>query len=198
MKNDEMRDRFLASLRKLAQNTPIDKITVRQISETAGVSTQTFYNYFPDKYELIQWAYRKRLDRLFDELLSHKIDFEGFLRSYLSNYKENARYIINAATNVKGQNSYVKESSLYFCSCIEKEVSKELEEDEIPLNYKLIIEMYVAGFSNLVLHWLDSEDIEMEDIIIALKESVPIKLKEVFIDKFTGENNSSHNLHKYY
>ena len=48
MKNDEMRDRFLASLRKLAQNTPIDKITVRQISETAGVSTQTFYNYFPD------------------------------------------------------------------------------------------------------------------------------------------------------
>ena len=187
MKNEEMRDRLLVSLRKLAHNSPIDKITVRQISEDAGVTTQTFYNYFSDKYELVQWAYRRRLDRLLNQLKMGEIDYEGFLRGYLSNYRENASYILNAVTNITGQNSYARESALYFCSCIERGVNESLGVEETPQEYKLLIEIYVAGFSNLVFHWLSTDDIELEEVIVALKESVPPKLKEIFIDRLTAK-----------
>ncbi len=32
-----------------------DKITIRMITEQAGVIRPTFYNYFQDKYEVMEW-----------------------------------------------------------------------------------------------------------------------------------------------
>ena len=98
MKNEDIKDRFLTSLRTLSKSSPIDKITVRQIAEQSGVTTQTFYNYFPDKYELVQWGYRKRLDRLLKELIAREINYDTFLRNYLREYREDTSDIINAAT----------------------------------------------------------------------------------------------------
>ena len=45
-------DRLLAeSFKELACTTPIDKITIKEITDKAGVIRPTFYNHFQDKYE---------------------------------------------------------------------------------------------------------------------------------------------------
>ena len=181
----DTKEKLLQALRGLAANKSIDKITVKEIAEKANVTPQTFYNYFPDKYELIQWAYRVKLDKLIDSLRKHEIDYEGFLRGYLAGYKDNARYIINAATNVRGQNSYSKESAMYFCSCIERGVRMSLGVEETPLEYKLLVEVYVAGFSNLVLHWLSTDEYSMDEIVKALNDAVPQKLRDAFFNKYS-------------
>lgn len=41
----------------LAQRKNVDKITVKDLVEACGISRQTFYYHFQDKYELLDWIY---------------------------------------------------------------------------------------------------------------------------------------------
>lgn len=40
------------SLKVLMRNHPFEKITIKMITDEAGVIRPTFYNYFCDKYEV--------------------------------------------------------------------------------------------------------------------------------------------------
>lgn len=49
-------DQLLAdSLKELVAKRPVDKITIKEITDRAGVIRPTFYNHFQDKFELIEW-----------------------------------------------------------------------------------------------------------------------------------------------
>ena len=49
-------DQLLAvSFKELACIRPIEKITIKEITDQAGVIRTTFYNHFQDKYELLEW-----------------------------------------------------------------------------------------------------------------------------------------------
>lgn len=55
-------DRKLAkSLKKLAAGRPMEKITIKDITDEAGVIRPTFYNHFQDKYELLEWVIETEL-----------------------------------------------------------------------------------------------------------------------------------------
>ena len=49
------------SLKELAATRPIDKITIKEITDRAGVIRPTFYNHFQDKYELLEWIVENEL-----------------------------------------------------------------------------------------------------------------------------------------
>ena len=49
-------DTLLAeSFKELTLKQPIEKITIKEITDKAGVIRPTFYNHFQDKYELLEW-----------------------------------------------------------------------------------------------------------------------------------------------
>ena len=49
-------DTLLAeSFKELHLKQPIEKITIKEITDKAGVIRPTFYNHFQDKYELLEW-----------------------------------------------------------------------------------------------------------------------------------------------
>ena len=51
-------DTLLAeSLKELTIKQPIEKITIKEITDKAGVIRPTFYNHFQDKYELLHGSY---------------------------------------------------------------------------------------------------------------------------------------------
>lgn len=43
------------SLKELSESRPLEKITIKEITDKAGVIRPTFYNHFQDKFELIEW-----------------------------------------------------------------------------------------------------------------------------------------------
>ena len=49
------------SLIELSTKKPIEKITIKEITDKAGVIRPTFYNHFQDKYELIEWIINHEL-----------------------------------------------------------------------------------------------------------------------------------------
>lgn len=55
-------DTLLAeALKELAEKHPIEKITIKEITDKAGVIRPTFYNHFQDKYELLEWIIMSEL-----------------------------------------------------------------------------------------------------------------------------------------
>ena len=55
-------DQLLAdSLKELAAKRPMEKITIKEITDKAGVIRPTFYNHFQDKFELLEWIIRTEL-----------------------------------------------------------------------------------------------------------------------------------------
>ena len=47
------------SVKKCMKTTPVDRITVKDIAEGCGLTRQTFYRNFKDKYDLINWYFDK-------------------------------------------------------------------------------------------------------------------------------------------
>ena len=44
------------SLKKLMLKKPLDKITIRDITDDCGISRMTFYYHFQDIYDLVEWC----------------------------------------------------------------------------------------------------------------------------------------------
>ena len=45
-----------ASLKKLLERAPLDKITIQDLVDDAEVSRKTFYYHFQDIYALMEWS----------------------------------------------------------------------------------------------------------------------------------------------
>lgn len=58
----DVEELLFSSLKQLGSDVTFDKVTVKQICETAGVSKRTFYNHFRDKYDLAAWGYARGLE----------------------------------------------------------------------------------------------------------------------------------------
>ena len=44
------------SLKKLMLQKPLDKITIRDLTEDCGISRMAFYYHFKDIYDLVEWS----------------------------------------------------------------------------------------------------------------------------------------------
>lgn len=112
-KKDSMEEILAKSFMELAQKKPIEKITIKEITDGAGVIRSTFYNHFVDKYELIEWIVKDRLLGSVDVLIENGMIKEAIIvagRNILHD-----REFYKNAVKLGGQNS--------FESIIEKSVS---------------------------------------------------------------------------
>ena len=54
---------IVSAFNRLIVRTEIEKITTQKIAAEAGVSKATFYRYFKDKYDVLNYNYQSLLDR---------------------------------------------------------------------------------------------------------------------------------------
>ena len=92
------------SFKKLARTHQIEKITIRQITDEAGVIRPTFYNHFQDKYELLEWIIRRELIDPIEPLLDNGMLKEALILPLTTMEKDKEFY--TRAVNLEGQNSF--------------------------------------------------------------------------------------------
>ena len=56
------------ALKVRMEKQPLDRITVAQIAETCDVTRQTFYRYFQDKYDLVNWYFDQLATKSFKQM----------------------------------------------------------------------------------------------------------------------------------
>lgn len=60
-------DYLAESAIELISRKDLDRVSVRDICDNCGVSTRSFYNYFKDKNDLVQWIYFKYLEDFYQK-----------------------------------------------------------------------------------------------------------------------------------
>ena len=75
------------SFKELAKKRPIEKITIREITDKAGVIRPTFYNHFQDKYELLEWIVQNELITPMEPFLKRRMLKESM--SYVLTFQSN-------------------------------------------------------------------------------------------------------------
>ncbi len=94
---------FGNAMKELMLEKPFEKITISDLCERSGVSRRSFYRYFKDKYELIEWIYDHdylQYSQIRDDW--HEWDYFPDICRFL--YKERAFY--GKAFAITGQNSF--------------------------------------------------------------------------------------------
>ena len=157
------------SLKELARSHSIEKITIKEITDGAGVIRPTFYNHFQDKYELLEWIILTDLLEPIRPLIENKMVSEALLLLFMNIEKEREFY--KQTVRLEGQNSF--ESIARECV---KEILLEIIEKnsvrKIPkfrwLTPERIAEYYAQSMCSVVIVWIKS------GMTISAKELVEI------------------------
>lgn len=71
-----------ASLKKLLNQKPLNKITINDIAEDCGISRMTFYYHFKDIYDLVEWVCVEDAAKILEGKKSYDTWQEGFLNIF--------------------------------------------------------------------------------------------------------------------
>ena len=86
-------DLLAQSFKELVCQQPIEKITIKHITDRAGVIRPTFYNHFEDKYNLLEWIMIKDIVTPVQPLLSNGMINEAMILIFHNMRKEKDFYI---------------------------------------------------------------------------------------------------------
>lgn len=155
-------------LKELMKSHSFDKITVKMITDEAGVIRPTFYNYYRDKYELLEGVFQEDIVTRMKELLDDGMEEEALKVLFLRMDRDRAFY--KKAFEITGQNSFeeILENYLYqmFLECLTKYPLKD--QPGIRMWKKEIIAKYYSmSLSIVIKNWIIEEKVKIsaEDII---------------------------------
>ena len=177
MKGEKTKYRLAAAMKECMKTTPVDAITVRQITERCGVTRQTFYRNFLDKYDLINWYFDKLVLKSFEQIgVSHTI---GESLTQKLEFIQEEKAFFTEAFRSDDRNS-VKEHDFelilqFYKDLIARRTSRPLGEE-----LQFLLEMYCQGSVYMTVKWiLTGMKDTPEAMAVKLVEAMPPKLAKV-------------------
>lgn len=148
-------ERLAESFKELACQQPVEKITIKQITDKAGVIRPTFYNHFEDKYNLLEWILITDIVNPAMPLLSAGMIKEALILIFHNMQKDKDFYI--HISKLEGQNSFrsmVEQGiALVLCSMIVDRMGAKK-----PINRWLtpehISEYYTQSIIYILMSWI--------------------------------------------
>lgn len=151
-------DELLAeSFKELALKQPIEKITIKEITDKAGVIRPTFYNHFQDKYELLEWIITTELLEPIEPLLQNGLVNEGLLLLFTK--IENEKEFYTKASRLEGQNSFQEIAQTCAERVMVKVFRKSAEGKQMKyvwLTPERIAQYYAQSMCYVVIAWIQS------------------------------------------
>jgi probable dihydroxyacetone kinase regulator len=155
------------SFKELVLEKPVEKITIKEITDRAGVIRVTFYNHFQDKYELLEWICREEIVSPTKILFQNNMRREAVTFIFTAILKNKEFY--SHVAHTQGQNS--------FSSTVRQLVSETIEEQFLAnksgkhekyslLTAKWIADYYAMSLTYILMSWIDRDmDIPPEDMV---------------------------------
>ena len=185
------------SFKELVLEKPVEKITIKEITDRAGVIRVTFYNHFQDKYELLEWICREEIVSPTKILFQNNMRREAVTFIFTAILKNKEFY--SHVAHTQGQNS--------FYSTVRQLVSETIEEHFLAnkfgkhekyslLTAKWIADYYAMSLTYILMSWIDRDmDIPPEDMVNIYEyvaQHSLISLPEA-VRKLPDRNNSKNN-----
>lgn len=160
------------------KDTATENITVTQIVEICGVSRQSFYRNFIDKYDLINWYFDRLLEQSFKEMGKGKTIRDGLIKKF--QYIKEERLFFTAGFKGNEQNNLKEHDFImiyeFYCSLIREKTGEALSR-----HTRKLLEMYCQASIYMTVQWLlkgmNETEEELADLMI---EAMPPALAEKF------------------
>ena len=143
--------RLLAqSLMDLMTTTPLEKISVNDIVDHAGVGRNTFYYHFEDKYDLVNWYFQSGVTQFLVERSAYA-SWNALLEAVEDYLLENKVFYCNALAYT-GQNSLQEYVFEYLCS-IFRQRAKEMMPTATPDQCLNVGRFYAGALMGVLIPW---------------------------------------------
>lgn len=161
-KGEVTKHQLAEGFKELMLKGSFDKITIRMITEQAGVIRPTFYNYFQDKYEVMEWLLEEEVFRPVCEMVDEGMEREAIYLLFRRMEKDQPYY--QKAFEVTGQNGFEEILS----GKIRKLIQELLKNHKIKLqsleglkDLNIFLEFHTLTVVNGLKYWLTSREIHM-------------------------------------
>lgn len=149
------------SLKVLMHDHPFEKITIKMITDEAGVIRPTFYNYFCDKYEVVEWIFNENIIEKVRSMFEQKMYTEGLKLLFVCMKNDCTFY--KKAFEITGQNAFtdIVKNSLYQLFITEVNFSYIESQSTNPLlTPEMVAAFYSISLANLLQLWIRSNNQE--------------------------------------
>lgn len=148
-------DQMLAeSFKNLAFRMPIDKITIKQITDGAGVIRPTFYNHFQDKYELLEWIIRTEILDPVIPLMQEGNLKDSMVQIFRNMLKDKGFY--KKVIRLEGQHSCENIARKFIMEILYTFINAQVGEKKLAkrgLTVSLVAEYYAQSMAFVVIQW---------------------------------------------
>lgn len=154
-KKELTKDLLTMSFKELVMQTPFDKITIKMITDGAGVIRPTFYKHFQDKYEVIEWILEKEIADKIQVLVDNNME-EGVFR-LLCSCLEKDRELYKRLYTIEGPNSFENLLYQYVFNLLLSLLNKSplRSPDKIAMLSKdALARFYTFGLTDSLKYWI--------------------------------------------
>jgi len=170
-KRDGAKNAMADSLKALMTMKPINKISVREITEDCGYNRQSFYYHFQDIYDLLEWIIDEEIVSTMkgnDNFLSWQ-DAAIYLLTYIRNNESLTLCILNSVNRDSIKRYFYKDASDICTSfLIEKAKGINISSDD----FKYITHFYSISFAALLEDWVLSGMKKSPEQVIAILDQI--------------------------
>lgn len=145
-----------ASMKKLMEEKPFDKISVIDICEGCGMNRKSFYYHFSDKYDLVNWIFNTE----FLEAVKGDIDLNNYddrwrlVEDSCYFFYEN-RDFYRLALQIKGQNSFPDHFRKFVQPVVRNRLALIIEGKDPDAFF---LDFFTDAVVDAVIHWIGTKD----------------------------------------
>ncbi len=161
----------------LMETKELQSITVQMIVDNCDLSRQTFYYYFKDKYDLVNWIFKDRIDDVCRKYASD-VAWNLVLGEMLISMKEYKKFYTGALKS-EGQNSFRQYIIEYTRAAYADEMAHRIGTVNDEIEFAIRFNSY--GAAGTICNWIDSgmKD-EPQKLADRIANSMPEDMKKWF------------------
>lgn len=174
--SDQTKHALAVALKELMVQKPIDKITIHDLTERAGIRRQNFYYHFTDVYDLLRWMFQEEAVALLQQHEGTLLWQEGLLQ--LFRYIEENKAVCLCALNSVGRDHLKRFFEADIHAIIHRAVERigtevgavqaGVTQDDIAL----MTHVYVVASAGIIESWLVGEIDRTPEELIAFADQM--------------------------
>ncbi len=177
MKRKTAKEILAESFREIADNKPVDKITVMDITENCGYSTTTFYRHFHDKYDLMAWEYAIGLEKALDEIEKAGSGWKQVCLECALHFHKQRDYLKNLLQNTGGFDSFARYMNTVHYECLKNMIISKAGEAVLDVHLEMCARAYCYGAVDISCGWImEHYNMSPKDMALVYIDSLSVLL----------------------
>lgn len=154
------------ALKKLITTKSINKITIKDITDTCGLNRQTFYYHFKDIYDLLEWSFQEEFRFIDSYLQKPEYTWEEIFAGSVKYISQN-KYICQCIVCGLARDQLILSLHNSIYEIVRKIILRSLSQNQIPEKYlDFTARFYTYALSNYLFDWVKNGMLETPEEVI--------------------------------